>query len=341
MKEVPVGEAVGMVLCHDITEIVPGEFKGCAFKKGHIIQKEDIPHLLDIGKRNIYVWEKDENLLHEDEAGLRIANAAVGKGLSLKGPREGKVEFIAALDGILRINTEALFELNRIEEVMCATMHGNRTVKKGTTVAGTRVIPLVIDAQKIIQAEKICKDCYPLLEVQGMRKLSVGLVTTGSEVYHGRITDKFGPVIRAKVEEFGSHVEEQVLVDDSVEMIKNAIISMVDKGYNMICLTGGMSVDPDDRTPSGIRAAGGEVISYGAPVLPGAMFMLAYIGDVPVIGLPGCVMYVRTSVFDLVLPRLMAGEKLGREDIVRFAYGGLCLGCKDCHYPDCGFGKYL
>jgi molybdenum cofactor synthesis domain-containing protein len=339
VESVPVSNAVGMVLCHDITQIIPGKFKGRAFKKGHIIKEEDISRLLDMGKEHIYVWDLNKGFLHENEAANRIAKAAAGQGIKLSEPKEGKVEFRAAIDGLLKINIDALYEINEIQQIVFSTIHGNKHVSDGKILAGTRIVPLVIQEESIKKVEEICSDKFPLIEVRPFRQFNVGVVTTGSEVYKGRIPDKFGPVIFRKMEQLGSKVIGQIFVPDSVDEISNAIQSLIAKGANMITVTGGMSVDPDDLTPAGIRAAGGNVVTYGSPTLPGAMFMLAYIGKIPVVGLPGCVMYHKISVFDLVVPRILAGEKITRKDIIQLAHGGLCLNCDVCRYPDCGFGQ--
>jgi molybdenum cofactor synthesis domain-containing protein len=340
MKSVPVEEALGMVLCHDLTQIIPGEFKGVAFKKGHIITEEDIPKMLDIGKRNIYVWEMQEGILHEDEAGERMAKAAAGKEIVFSEPAEGKVSLSANCKGLLKVNVTALEKINVLDEAMIATLHTDMIVEKGTVVAGTRIIPLFIDTSKIEQVEKICKEEGPIIWVEPLKTMKVGIITTGSEVYTGRITDKFGPVIRNKIEEVGSEVIKQILVSDNVTMIVDAVNELLELGVEMIIVTGGMSVDPDDVTPAGIREAGAEIISYGAPVLPGAMFLIAYKNDIPILGLPGCVMYNKTTVFDLILPKIMAGEKIKRADITRLGHGGMCLNCKVCSFPACSFGKW-
>lgn len=339
MKIIPVQEAIGTVLCHDITQIIPGKTKGRAFKKGHIIQEEDIPKLLNLGKENIYVWDLKDGFIHENDAAQRIAKAAVGEGIKLSEPHEGRVNLNAHGPGLLKIKIDALHEINFIEEIIFATIHSNQVVTADKLLAGTRVIPLVIEEEKVLQVEKICRANYPLVEIKPLKSHRVGVVTTGSEVYHGRIEDKFGPVIRHKMEELGSKVINQIIVPDQVEKIVAAVEQLLAEGADFIAVTGGMSVDPDDVSPSGIRAAGGEIITYGAPVLPGAMFMLAYLDEIPVVGLPGCVMYNNISVFDLLVPRLLAGERLTRREITLLGHGGLCLGCEICHYPDCGFGK--
>lgn len=339
MKTIPVIDAVGMVLCHDITEIVPGKVKGRAFKKGHIVQQEDIPKLLNLGKEHLYVWEINENTLHENDAAIRIAQAITGPGITLTEPKEGKVELKADLNGLLKINTQALEDINFINEIVVASIHSNQVVKKGRTLAGCRVVPLVIDKGKIEKVEQIAGLNYPVFEVKPLKSLKAGIVTTGSEVYHGRIKDRFGPVIRRKLEELGNQVIRQIYANDDISMISNAIKELIEEGAEIVLITGGMSVDPDDVSPAGIRAAGGEVVVYGAPVLPGSMFMLAYIDDIPILGLPGCVMYHRTTVFDLVLPRILAGEKITRKDIISLAHGGLCNVCDTCTYPHCYFGK--
>ena len=340
MKSVPVEEALGMVLCHDLTKIVPGEFKGVEFKKGHIITEEDIPKMLDIGKKNIYVWEMQEGILHENEAGERMAKVAAGKEIVFSEPSEGKVSLLANCKGLLKVNYAALEKINVLDEAMIATLHTDIIVEKGTVVAGTRIIPLFIDKSKIEQVEKICKEEGPIIWVEPLKNMKVGIITTGSEVYTGRITDKFGPVIRNKIEEVGSEVIKQILVSDNVTMIVDAVNELLELGVEMIIVTGGMSVDPDDVTPAGIRESGAEIISYGAPVLPGAMFLIAYKNDIPILGLPGCVMYNKTTVFDLILPKIMAGERIKRQDITRLGHGGMCLNCKVCTFPACSFGKW-
>lgn len=338
MKEVTVEQAVGTVLAHDLTQIIPGEYKGPKFKKGHIITEEDIPLLLSMGKRHLFVLEKDDNDVHENDAAYRIASKAAGEGIELTEPSEGKIELKATYDGLLKIDRDRLYELVSQDEIMFATIHENIVVRKGEKLAGTRIIPLFISEELLQQAESVLAD-GPVIKIVPLREMKVGVVTTGSEVYNGIIEDKFGPVLVRKFGELGSKVEKQVFADDDDEMIAGCIRQLIDEGMDIIGVTGGMSVDPDDMTPSGIRKAGGEVVSYGAPVLPGAMFMLSYVGDVPVVGLPGCVMYSRTSIFDLIVPRLLAGEKVTKKDIAKLAHGGLCLNCKVCTFPVCGFGK--
>jgi molybdenum cofactor synthesis domain-containing protein len=340
MKMVSVQSAIGMVLCHDVTRIVCGQSKGPAFKRGHILREEDLPQLLRMGKEHIYVWDirTGGGLLHENEAAVRIARAAAGKNIALLGPSEGRVSLAAAVDGLLKIDVEALFEINA-DDIVFASLHTHQKVAGGKVLAGTRVIPLVIEESKIELAESICSLHRPLIEVLPFKRFNVGIITTGSEVFHGRIKDQFGPVVRENLSEFGCSAIGQSFVSDDQRRIVEEIRSFFSQGVEMIIVTGGMSVDPDDVTPAAIRGCGARVVTYGAPVLPGSMFMLAYLGDVPVLGLPGCVMYHKTSIFDVVLPWLLAGEEITRRDIVGMAHGGLCVNCKECRYPDCGFAK--
>ena len=338
MKQVNVQDAVGTVLAHDLTQIIPGEYKGPKFRKGHEITEDDIPVLLSMGKKHLFVLEKDDTDVHENEAAYRIASKAAGENISLSEPSEGKIELRAEVDGLLRIDRERLYKLVAQDEIMFATIHDNVVVRKGQKLAGTRIIPLFVAEAVMQKAEEILAD-GPLVSIAPLKNMKVGIVTTGSEVYSGLIEDAFGPVLVKKFGALGSTVVKQLFADDDEDMIADCIRQLVDEGMDIIGITGGMSVDPDDRTPSGIRKAGGEVISYGAPVLPGAIFMLSYIGDVPVVGLPGCVMYSRTSIFDLIVPRLLAGERVSKADINRLAVGGLCLNCETCTYPVCGFGK--
>lgn len=338
MKEVSVHEAIGMVLAHDLTQIIPGEFKGSKFKKGHVIREEDIEVLLSMGKQHLYVVDKEETDIHEDEAARRIAEAAAGKGIRLVAPGEGKIELVAEYAGLLKINTAMLEQLIDQDEIMFASIHENQLVEAGQKVAGTRVIPLYVNEKIVEAAEQVCQK-GPMVEILPLKSMKIGLVTTGSEVYSGKIKDAFGPALEKKFASLGSTVVKQLFADDDEQMIADCIRQLVREGVDMIGVTGGMSVDPDDKTPTGIRTAGGHIVTYGAPVLPGAMFMLAYLENVPVVGLPGCVMYSGVSIFDLIVPRILAGEIPTRRDIKKLAHGGLCQNCTPCTYPKCGFGK--
>ena len=338
MKLIKTEEAVGQVLCHDMTQIIPGEYKGPRFRKGHIVTKEDIPVLLSMGKENLYIFEMDENKLHENDAAEILCKICKGKNISRSEVKEGKIELTAEIDGLFTIDREKLSTINSIEELMIATRHGDTAVHKGDKLAGTRVIPLVIDKDKLTQAQNIT-DNTPILNVLPYTLKTAAVITTGSEVYHGRIEDKFPPVIIEKLKGFGITVTDHLTVDDGIENITSAINSVKGK-VDMILCTGGMSVDPDDNTPGAIKQSGADIITYGAPVLPGAMFLLGYYEDgTPVMGLPGCVMYAKATIFDLVLPRITAEVRLSKADFVAYGEGGLCLGCEQCTYPHCSFGK--
>ena len=340
MKEMKTVDAVGQVLCHDITQIIKDVSKGPVFRKGHIIQEEDIPVLLSVGKDHIYVWENDETMMHEDEAAEVLCEISRGENVGRGEAKEGKIELFAECDGVLKIDEVRLDMVNSFGQMMIATRHGNFPVHKGDKLAGTRIIPLVIEKEKM-EAVKAKAAGEPILCVRPILPKKVGIVTTGNEVFHGRIKDTFTPVVVEKVRAFGAEVIGHKYSDDENEHIENAIRELLEAGADMILCTGGMSVDPDDKTPLAIRNVCGSVVTYGAPVLPGAMFLLAYYGDqqIPVMGLPGCVMYARRTIFDLVLPRVMTGEILSKEDFDRLGQGGLCLDCEICTFPNCGFGK--
>ena len=339
-KTIPVEKAVGMVLPHDVTEIRKGEFKGVAFRKGHIIKAEDVEHLKRLGKENIYVLELGADDIHENEAAEKLAAALAGDGVKSSGkPTEGKLNLVAARDGLLKVDTEGLYRFNLLGEVMCATLHTNGMVSEGDQVGATRLIPLVSKRPIVDEAVKIAAGQNGLLKVLPIRKAKAGLVITGSEVFHGRIKDAFEPVLRQKLEKIGSEVVAVKFAPDDVGLISAAIKECLTEGADLIVTSGGMSVDPDDVTRIGIAEAGATDRVYGTPVLPGAMFMVARIGKVPVLGLPACGMFHKITVFDLVLPRVLAGEQISREDLAQMGHGGLCQQCKTCTYPHCGFGK--
>lgn len=338
MKLMKTEEAVGQVLCHDITQIIKGVTKDAVFRKGHVIREEDVEVLLSVGKDHVYIWEQDENMLHENDAAQILYDICKNEHMRPSEVKEGKIELIAECDGVLKINRPLLKGINSLGEMMIASRHGDFPVKKGDKIAGTRVIPLVIEKSKMEQAQNIANG-ESIFKILPFTKKKVGIVTTGNEVFYGRIKDTFTPVIIDKISEYGAEVIGHECSDDQHENIAKCIRSLLDKGANMILCTGGMSVDPDDKTPMAIRSVADEVVTYGAPVLPGAMFLLGYYQDIPMMGLPGCVMYAKRTIFDLVLPRIMADERLTFEDFAVLGEGGLCLSCPVCTFPNCGFGK--
>jgi molybdenum cofactor synthesis domain-containing protein len=381
MRTIPVEMAVGSVLAHDVTEIRKDEFKGAAFRKGHVIRSEDVCHLQLLGKDRVFVLSLGPDEMHEDEAAIALARSLMGEGVAIKGePREGKITLVAARDGLLSVDREALLAFNMLEDVMCATLHGNTVVAKGREVAGTRAIPLVVKKSLVEEAERIGDAVRSaergtrrsgVLEVKEMRKPRAGVVITGNEVYHGRIKDAFAPIIRQKIESFGGEVVGTFYAPDDEGMIEARLRELLDAGADLLVTTGGMSVDPDDVTRFAIRNIGAKDVVYGSAVLPGAMVLVGYVerghggrgtrvqgdGDndtddeidvsspgvvasrIPILGIPACGMYHRTTVFDLVLPRVLAGERVGRRELAELGHGGLCLHCPECRYPICPFGK--
>lgn len=338
MKLMRTEDAIGQVLCHDITQIIPGVKKGPVFQKGHIIAPEDVSVLLSVGKEHVYIWEKDDTRFHENEAVRILCEMSRNDYMDASEPSEGKIELTAQVDGLFTLDRQRLYAVNSLGEMMIATRHAG-PVKKGDKLAGMRVIPLVIEKEKMAEARETAGNT-PLLTLTPYRALKVGLVTTGSEVYYGRIQDQFTPVIKAKLAEYGAEVTHHVLLPDDHAAVTEKIKEFLADSVDMVLCTGGMSVDPDDKTPLAIKNAGVNVVTYGAPVLPGAMFLLSYTDDGrPVCGLPGCVMYAKRTIFDLVLPYLAAGVPVTREQIAAYGEGGLCLNCKVCTWPNCGFGK--
>ncbi len=360
MKLIRTEDAVGHVLCHDITQIINTEdesrgihkCKGPVFRKGHVVTQEDVPVLLSVGKEHLYVWEKSEGILHEDEAAEILRDLCLNTNMHASTPSEGKIEITAECDGLLKIDSNALRSVNSTPQMMIATRHGNTPVKCGDKLAGTRIIPLVIEQEKMLSMRErvlAMSDGAPILHLMPYAHKKVGIVTTGSEVYKGRIKDTFTPVLIKKMEEFDVEIAGHIVCDDDDKKTTAAILELIEKGADLVLCTGGMSVDPDDRTPLAIRNTGAEIISYGAPVLPGAMFLVSYLHRkneenteetvIPVLGLPGCVMYAKRTIFDILLPRIMADDPITAEDIADLGEGGLCLGCSICTWPNCGFGK--
>lgn len=351
MRLVRTEDAVGHVLCHDMTQIIPEgsegapRFKGPRFRKGHVVTAEDVPVLISMGKLNLYVWELEPGMVHEDDAARRMAALCTGPGTAAAGePSEGKINIRATTDGVLLVDSARLLAVNSVEEVMVATRRGGFAVREGDLLAGTRVIPLVISEERLAQAEAAAGG-EPLLRVEPFSLRTAAVVATGSEVASGLIEDRFTPVMVDKLAAYGIETVMRSTPGDERESVVAAIDEARAAGVDLILCTGGMSVDPDDNTPGAIRAAGARVVSYGAPVLPGAMLLVGYLDDaaggrpVPVLGVPGCAMYNKATVLDLVLPRVAAGVELRREDLVALGEGGLCLGCAECTFPHCPFGR--
>lgn len=339
MKQIKTVDAVGHVLCHDLTRIVPGEIKDAAFRKGHVVVVEDIPVLLSMGKEHLFVWENDETMLHENDAAEILCQLSLGPNMERNQVKEGKIEIFASCDGIFEVDIKRLNEVNSIGDVMIATRGDHRPVKKGDKLAGMRVIPLVI-SKEIMEKTKVVAGSRPLLKLKPYHPKKAAMIITGGEVFSGRIKDQFGPAIERKLGDFPVEIIGKAIVGDNPDHIADEIKKYMEQGADMILCTGGMSVDPDDTTPTAIKSTNAEIVSYGAPVLPGAMFLLAYSDEgIPIMGLPGCVMYSRRTIFDLILPRIMAGEKITKEDLSALGHGGLCLDCETCIYPNCGFGK--
>jgi hypothetical protein len=339
-KTIKLKDAVGTTLAHDITEIRPGEFKGPAFRKGHKVCDEDICHLQRLGKNHLYVIDLDEDEIHENEAAAILAKALSGEGIVWEDdPREGKIKLLAGIDGLLSVDSASLAAFNMVEEVMCATLHNHSPVKKGEQVAATRAIPLTMKREPIEAAAAIAGRDGSVLKIRPFRRKKVGLLVTGSEVYNGLIEDRFAPILTEKIESLGSEVITLDFAPDEADTIAKVIRSDLEKGCELILLSGGMSVDPDDVTRHGIKLAGATELHYGAAALPGAMFLTAYLGEVPLLGVPACGLHHRTTALDLVLPRILVGERIGRKELALLGHGGLCRECPECNYPCCSFGK--
>ena len=339
LKRIKVEEAVGLKLAHDITRIVPGKFKGAAFRRGQVVRKSDVPKLLDLGKKQVYVLKLKRGELHEDAAARRIARAISGKGLRFRGPREGKIDFLARSFGLLKVNTAALAKINSLGSIIISTRHDRTSARPGEVLAGTRIIPLTIQEKKIKKIEEICRKEGPVLEVRPFQPKKVGIVVTGSEILEGRIRDRSAAIVRRKVEAFGSRVVKEVVVTDDVRQIADEIRKMKSAGCQLIVATGGLSVDPDDVTLEGIRKSGAEVVFYGVPVLPGSMSAYARLGKTVILGAPACVVHDPVTALDLFLPRVLADDPILPQEVSRLGHGGLCWKCEVCRYPVCPMGK--
>jgi hypothetical protein len=340
LKKIKVEDAVGTRLAHDITEIRPGEFKGPAFRQGHEVCDADICHLQKLGKNHLYLIDLEADEVHENQAAAVLAGALAGEGVAWEdNPREGKIGLHAACDGLLQVDTAALAAFNLVDEVMCATLHNHTLVAKGALVAATRALPLVMKRAPVERAAAIAARNGGVVSVRPLRRARAGLVITGNEVFHGLIQDRFAPVLTEKIRALGSEVAAVAFAPDDEALIAAAISGHLAAGCDLLLLSGGMSVDPDDVTRKAIAAAGAQEVHYGAAALPGAMFLVAYLNEVPLLGVPACGLHHRVTVLDLVLPRILAGERIGKKELAFIGHGGLCRDCPECTHPHCPFGK--
>ena len=338
MKKVRVEDAVGMTLCHDITAMYDG-FKGALFKRGHVIEAADIPRMLDIGKQTVFIWEPEAGEVHEEDAAARMAAAMPVAGAHYEGPSEGKMVLKAERAGMLRVNTALLRSLNSIGDITISTLPDHYPVTPGARIASMRIVPLVTQEAQIARLEALCKD-NKVLDLLPYQPRRAGIIITGSEVYHGRIRDKFEAVARAKLAKYPCEIVGVAICDDDLDMLTGQARRLLDAGADLLIFSGGMSVDPDDLTPSAIRALGADVVSHGVPSQPGNMTLVAYLGDAAVLGVPGASIVMPTTIFDVVLPQIFAGVKFTKEELIGLGDGGLCQLCKSCHFPNCTFGRY-
>jgi hypothetical protein len=340
LKKIKVEEAIGTQLAHDITEIRPGEFKGPAFRKGHTVCNDDICHLQKLGKNHLYLLDLEEDEVHENQAASILAEASRARASQWENnPREGKIGLHAAVDGLLTIDTAALAAFNMVDEVMCATLHSHTLVKKGELVAATRAIPLVMKRAPLERAAAIAA---PKRRCGRGQTPAAGPGGPGDHRQRGLPRPDRGqvrPDSKRQDHRPGVRGGGNNLCAGRRRPDRGAIRRHLDNGCDLLLLSGGMSVDPDDVTRKAIRLAGAGEVHYGAAALPGAMFLTAAIGEVPLLGVPACGLHHRVTVLDLVLPRILAGERIGRKELAFLGPRRPVPGLPRVRYPHCPFGK--
>lgn len=321
MKRVNVEDAVGKPLAHDIVRYGPG-LKAVLFKRGHVITAADVEQLKDTGNYSVYIIEGGEGGVHEDEAATRMARASAGGNICYTRPNQGKVNLLAKTPGLLKVKADVLKRVNLIEDFIFSTKPSNTGVRRGELVGSVKIVPLAVDEGRMRKVEEILRRSKPIRVVPPKLK-KIGAIITGTEVYEGRVKDAFGPALREKLAGYGLKLQEAIVVPDDEEKIKEKILGFKKKGHELILVAGGMAVDAGDVTPTAIRKTGAKVISRGVPAFPGAMIMVAYLGATPVLGLPACVIPDKRTSFDLILPRILAKEKITREELAELGHGGL------------------
>lgn len=337
MREVPVHEAVGLVLGHDITEIsVERRVKQRAFRRGHRLAHDDIARLLDLGKSTVFIHDPDDTDVHEDDAAMLVAPAAAGDGVRHDPePCEGKVTFTAERSGVLRVDAERLLAINSLAIPALPTLPTNYPVRQDQTVAAFRIIPLTCE-RAVIDAV-LAQLTEPLLRVDPYIVRSAGVLVTGTEVFEGRITDGFIPRLERTLAGYDVPVTARAVAPDDRALIR-AEIERLTAACDLVLVTGGTSVDPDDITVQAMADAGVSIAVKGMPVQPGNNFTVGYRDGTPVCAVPAASLHYRATALDLLLPRILAGERLTVAQIAAFGLGGLAQPTTDDHFPDTTFG---
>ena len=338
MRKVAVEEAVGLPLGHDVTEIRPVEhIKHRAYRRGHVIEQQDIERLRDLGKNFVYVAsDLEAGEVHEDDAARTIAPRVAGRNIEYDAePCEGKIGFRATCDGVLRIDARRLLAINSLAIPALPTIPNNYPVTAGQGVAAFRIIPLTCPRQVV--DDTLAQLAEPLLRIDPYVVDRVGILVTGSEVHAGRIEDGFIPRLTETLQQYGVAVGDTAIAPDDLDVIRDHIKDMV-VGNGLVLVTGGTSVDPDDVSTAAMVAAGVEFEVKGMPVQPGNNFTIGYSGDVAVCAVPAATLFFRATALDLFLPRLLAGERIGREQIAAMGLGGLAIPGTDKCFPNSVFG---
>ncbi len=342
LDSVKTEEAVGQKILHDMTQIIPGESKGAAFRRGQTITVGDICRLQKMGRNRLYTDQSSIDSgkwVHEDQAAEAFASAMTGDGARVGGtPREGKVNIVASQNGLLLVDSQRLRNFNLIPGVMAAARKNFTTIKKDKVIAGTRAIPLYLP-KDIFNAAMAILDKKPLFRVQAFKPAKIGILITGTEVFKGLVKDKFEAILTGKVIKYGCSLVKTIIVPDDPGAIAQAVGQLIEAESDIIITTAGLSVDPEDLTLKGLLDAGATDLLHGAAVLPGAMTLIGNIGNVRLMGVPACALFHKTTSFDLLFPRVLADIKITRGDLAELSNGGLCLECQTCSFPKCPFGK--
>ena len=349
---IDIADAVGTVLSHDLTLIDAARgYKGARFKKGHVVAEDDVELLKRMGREHLSILELDSDEVHEDDAALRVAEAlrkisscadASGNSpfprsfpFSIKGPSEGKCSLVAEAEGLLLFDEERVHTINLDENWVFSTLPNKIPVLKGHTVAAWRVAPLVVKENVVRHAERAISP----FELRSFRPLRTALVTTGREIWEGKVEDAFSAKLAKKLSLYKAPLIAHETAPDDKAIIRQRIEAVISKGAEVVLCTGGMSVDADDVTPAAIRDVASEVVFRWTPALPGSNLMLAKKGSVFLLGVPACAAHAEITVLDTVMHRLYAGLSLTNKEVRRWGVGGLCRACKICNYPTCFFGS--
>jgi len=325
IRTVRVEDAIGLKLLHDYTCIQHG-FKGAIKRRGEIVTFSDVDILKNCGHYYVYVYDETwsrPGFLHEVEAVEKFAHIVAGENIRIELGEEGKALLIAEKSGLLLVNGTVLKEINSTGVFVLVTRKTGSYIRRGDLIGIVDLIPLDVSVEFFEVFERKLVEYRPIIRVIEHKHPKIGVVVTGTEIVEGMRRDLAGPIVLKKISEYECIPGRIEYARDDLEEISGKILALLLE-HDAVIVTGGMSVDPTDKTPSAIASIADEVVIYGIPIKPTTMSMVAYKGGKAIVGVSsGIIHYPEENILDVVLPWIASGVKIPREFLISLGEGGL------------------